>query len=281
MEVALALTDKSKHEIELTSQIDAFVKTRRGIREDIIRMADDVCDPVPGVSGLPPRGSSRDPRIVSDIQTVPPHSENTETLNADGVWLSADRSGKRSRKKRMRRLERASVEEKQPSQQQQLAPRQPKLREGTQPPVAAGSDSDEHSTGLQRTVVTASLPSKGKSRRAPRTAVVSIKRNDDGLSYAHLLRKARENIALDGLGIGNTRFRWAANGAALIEIPGVDKSAKADLLAARLGEVLSEDAMSPGRLLMVSYLYGASMIRSVPTKLFKPSRTVGVAVRWT
>lgn len=45
------------------------------------------------------------------------------------------------------------------------------------------------------------------------------------------------------MSIKDTRIRWAANGAVLIEIPGEDKSEKADLLAAKLGEVLLEDAI--------------------------------------
>lgn len=55
-----ALTEEAKREVELTSQIDVLIEERREIRRDLVGVADigTVCDPVPGTSGLPPRGSS-------------------------------------------------------------------------------------------------------------------------------------------------------------------------------------------------------------------------------
>lgn len=87
-----------------------------------------------------------------------------------------------------------------------------------------------------------SVKKKIRIKRVPRSAVVSIKRNHDGPSYAQLLRKAREEVTLDNLGISGTRIRWSANGAALIEINGQDRSEKAALLASKIGEVLSGEA---------------------------------------
>lgn len=75
VEEMIALTDKSRREIELTSQIDALVKTRRDIREDIVRMADGICDPVPEAGELPPRRTTRGPVVVSDVQLVPPRTK--------------------------------------------------------------------------------------------------------------------------------------------------------------------------------------------------------------
>lgn len=55
-------------------------------------------------------------------------------------------------------------------------------------------------------------------RKAPRGSVVSITGMQDDFSYANALKKARENISLDHLGIERSRIRRAANGGLLIEI---------------------------------------------------------------
>lgn len=54
--------------------------------------------------------------------------------------------------------------------------------------------------------------------------------------------KARTKIRLSGLGIVDTRIRWAANGEALIEVARVDHAEKADSLAVKLREILQGDA---------------------------------------
>lgn len=257
----VALTDKSRREIELTSQIDVLVKARRGIREDIVRMAGDFCESAPGASGLPPRETRRGPRIVSDVQIIPPRTKGLPgkkdlcvsdnecvtpdrpsvgvSTGDDGMWQRVDRSAKHSRK-RVRRSAKGQTMEKQLSQQQLMPQLQSLPRKKDQQRDTIGSDGQEDDSGLQKPAATVPHPPKG--RRAPRTFVVCIKRNEDALPYAQLLRKARENIELEGMGNKDTRIRRAAHGAVLIEIPGEDKFEKADLLAVKLGEVLLEEA---------------------------------------
>jgi len=71
----------------------------------------------------------------------------------------------------------------------------------------------------------------GTRRRAPRNATVSIKSSSDDLSYAEIIKYARENVNLKDLGIVNLRMRRAANGGVLIEISGSEGTIKVDLLA--------------------------------------------------
>lgn len=85
-------------------------------------------------------------------------------------------------------------------------------------------------------------PRRKVSARVPNTAAVCIRREESGPTYAEILRKARERIKLDGLGITDTRIRWAASGDMLIEIPGMERAEKADALATKLREVLQDDA---------------------------------------
>lgn len=94
----------------------------------------------------------------------------------------------------------------------------------------------------QLETVSALQPRSVVRRRVPKTAAVSIKRSEGDPSYAELLRKARTKIRIGELGIENTRIRWSAGGAALIEVAGADNAEKADSLAVRLREVLQDEA---------------------------------------
>lgn len=71
-------------------------------------------------------------------------------------------------------------------------------------------------------------------RRPPRAAVVAIGKTDDKLSYADIMRKARDEISLTQLGIDKTKVRLAKAGDILIEVYGDDKRRKADNLADKL-----------------------------------------------
>lgn len=77
-------------------------------------------------------------------------------------------------------------------------------------------------------------------RRPPRTAAVVIKGRGDHFSYAEALKIAREKINLAEIGIERPKIRKAANGGLLIEVPGVNGTAKADTLAIKLKETLND-----------------------------------------
>lgn len=84
------------------------------------------------------------------------------------------------------------------------------------------------------------------SRKPPRSAAVTIRiaeEDKERLTYASVLRKARDNISLEKIGIERTRIRKTAGGNILIEIPGINKTAEADKLAAELNKVLDKEIM--------------------------------------
>lgn len=56
-----------------------------------------------------------------------------------------------------------------------------------------------------------------QNRRAPKNAAVSIKGRSEDFSYADALKKARQEIDTEEMGIGETRVRKTANGGILIE----------------------------------------------------------------
>jgi len=60
----------------------------------------------------------------------------------------------------------------------------------------------------------------------------------ENFTYAQALKRAREKISLEEIGIEKTRIRKTATGNILIEIPGIDRSGEADRLATKLQNVL-------------------------------------------
>lgn len=79
-------------------------------------------------------------------------------------------------------------------------------------------------------------------RVPPKSAAVTITGLTEGFSYADAITRARERIPLADLGIQLSRIRHTVNGGRLIEIPGPDGQKKADELASKLREVLSDVA---------------------------------------
>ncbi|XP_059063005.1 uncharacterized protein LOC131855725 [Achroia grisella] len=68
-----------------------------------------------------------------------------------------------------------------------------------------------------------------------------------GASYAGILREAKAKIDLASLGIEELRFKSAATGARILEIPGSQSGEKADALAQKLREVLGENPVQVSR----------------------------------
>lgn len=80
-----------------------------------------------------------------------------------------------------------------------------------------------------------------RQRRPPRTAVVAIRARNENVSYAEVLRKARQGISLGELRIETTKVKRGINGSLLIEIPGQEGSEKARVLTEKLKEKLDEN----------------------------------------
>lgn len=84
--------------------------------------------------------------------------------------------------------------------------------------------------------------------RPPTTAVVSVTiRPGTKLSYREVMTEARSKIDLVALGISDSRLKQAASGGILIEIPGKDRTTKADDLANRMDGIFKGKGVSIGR----------------------------------
>lgn len=285
------LTEKSKREVGLSSQIEALVRERRVVREDLCSSTEEnrteYLLPVP--PGLPQRVPLRGPTVVSNVQIAPPRTEvimdevdsnnhivtgKMAVAGSAGIggnvldeaaasgesWRPSGSAVKRVRKRARRRENVPSVSE--GSGQKKLREVElphltdgdrSKARKGHRPPIEEQKSSHmaipDVSGGKPVSVkddtwgASLSGPIRPKTRKAPKTAVVCIKRDVDGLSYSQILRRAREKVPIMDLGITDTRIRWAANGSVLIEVAGDNKDDKADLLADKLKEALTDKAI--------------------------------------
>lgn len=85
-----------------------------------------------------------------------------------------------------------------------------------------------------------SWKSGNRLRRPPKTAVVAIRAKNENVSYADVLKRARQEVSLDDIGIEVTKIKRGINGSLLIEIPGQEGNEKAKILADKLRDKLGD-----------------------------------------
>ncbi|XP_046973627.1 uncharacterized protein LOC124540210 [Vanessa cardui] len=115
------------------------------------------------------------------------------------------------------------------------------------PKKVAGPSTKPAKAGTPKTVPAKEKKRARKRLRPPRTAVITMTlkpgATEKGLSYETVLAQAKSRIKLNDVGLTAVRFRTAATGARILEVPpGTSDAEKAaDALADRLREVLSPD----------------------------------------
>jgi len=166
-----------------------------------------------GERGLPRRG----PRILSNIQVAPPRVQMEVTPSVEMVvsplgtpsveedWTEVRRTRRETPKETKRRMGRDSA------RQRPQRKETPRGVAGRQPPCI---------------------------RRPLKNAVVAIKMEEDGISYAEALKRAKQKIDLKELSIKDSKIRLAANGGALVQVSGPEGHARADVLAVKLREAI-------------------------------------------
>ncbi|XP_045509301.1 uncharacterized protein LOC123704856 [Colias croceus] len=87
--------------------------------------------------------------------------------------------------------------------------------------------------------------------RAPSSSAVVITlqpgAEERGVTYASVMAGSRQKIDLAAIGVSALRFKRAATGARILEIPGTTSAKEADALAGRLREVWDEDTIKVSR----------------------------------
>ncbi|XP_070162539.1 uncharacterized protein [Polyergus mexicanus] len=171
---------------------------------------------------LPQRMPRNRPRIISDIRLAPPsipRSEFTRKITRDEEQKDRD----------ITRISSGNEEWKTVNNKKKLKETR-KIQDGVSLP-------SNYKTGNER-----SPNNVRDNRRPPKNAAVLITSRDAQLTYANVLKKAREGISLNKLDIKATKIRRAANGGLLIEVLDPDGVDKANALVDKLRDILHDQA---------------------------------------
>jgi len=188
----------------------------------------------------PTKGGSRAlPRVIGDVQLVPPRPSGTLSGRVDPLSVTGAR------------IEASSAEVSSGNLRDEWIVVRGKRKSAR----TADSRSGPRSAGNEKSLTP--LNTRGDDRkivggnsghrpligrgRLPKVAAVSIRASSSEVSYASILKKARANFSLAELGVDAARVRDAANGGLIVEIPGPEGNTKADLLADKLRQVFGGD----------------------------------------
>lgn len=215
--------DAKTMEFELANQIKNLRLQMKTLKRDKAQQQEQPQDKETKVSVI------GKPKIISNVQIAPPVKEISEhpiighsPIVGSSEWIKAQS------KKERRKANKAKV-----AAQQQPSREQSSNRTQTNDARREAGPKDNKSNSR-------SGNKAGNRRRPPRTAAVAMKALTPGLTYSEIIKQARNNLQLAELGIERTRIRYAANGDAIIEIPGENRNEKADKLRNKLSDILGE-----------------------------------------
>ncbi|KMQ90098.1 gag-pol polyprotein [Lasius niger] len=178
---------------------------------------------------LPQRLPRPGPRVVANVQLVPPRglveSDREKSDTAEDTRSRGTKKGRRDSDG----FPWSSVPKKQ----------RRRKSGGSGNPKTVDSRGDPK--GNPGTGIVRSKPNLSAKKRLPKTAAVTITGRSSDFSYKDALMKARREISLADLKIGQTRLRRAANGGYLIEILDADGADKAKTLQKKLRGLLPEE----------------------------------------
>lgn len=198
--------DRKEHHVQLISNI-------------LTRRNEEVWSEDTGAtSGAGTRTRRVGPRIISNVQIAPPRRQiDSASEMASESSLTETNIWKATRKKKNERIKRGI--EGSPSPRTITEPRRP----------------DEINRGTNERAA----PRKS---RLNKNAVVTLKAGNETMSYADILKTARQKINIKEIGIINPRIRKMANGGILMEIPGPEGHKRADILADNLRKEFGDSA---------------------------------------
>ncbi|XP_045453560.1 uncharacterized protein LOC123662808 [Melitaea cinxia] len=190
--------------------------------------------PAPSVRPQLGAGGPRRPETAATTSAAP------FTVAREETWATVVKRGKGKRK----------------GKRKSSAPPSTPAGEGrTAAPAAKPAGKLAAASSVRQAAKPTAKPSKPSGRRAanvkakfkaPKTAAVVVQLQptaiEKGQTYDSIFRSAEDTVKLEELGIERILFRHTATGARMLEIPGSDKEEKADRLASRLREALTDVA---------------------------------------
>lgn len=190
-----------------------MVKKKQILKEKTRKETDRECKTE--TDGKEKRYKRGKPRIVSNIQLVPPNQSNTneeKIAKTEEEWITVGKKKKRKGNKKGDLLIKANNKY---NNKRDLQTTQGNY---VQNPKNSGHP---------------------RLKRVPKTAAITITAKE-GVSYADILRHAREKITLTEIGIDMTKIRRGINDGLIIEIAGEENVKKAATLATKLIEILPD-----------------------------------------
>ncbi|XP_013163266.1 PREDICTED: neurofilament heavy polypeptide-like, partial [Papilio xuthus] len=168
-------------------------------------------------------------------------SSSTPAASSPSTTALAAQSGQKAKKKSVKKKKKTAKKQ---ETERPLPPAPASMKESMASVVKRGLR--EKAPTVIRSAPTPKKKEQEKAKpspklRAPKTSAVVVTLHptavEKGVTYAKALAEARQKVNLKDLEIESVRFKRAATGASIIEVPGADSAPKADLLAERLREV--------------------------------------------
>lgn len=196
-------------------------KTEDSETREEFRKAEDRAYPPP----LPQRAPKIRPWVISNIRLLPSRSaecsiENTRDIN---LQIRKDPTDKPESKEAWVKVarRRKGSERRREQMEGDLSAR---------PEYPANREIDNNNVRSNKSIKL--------NRKPPKNAAVLVTSYKEELSYADVIKMARQKISLDELKIQSTKIRRAANGGMIIEVLGPDSHDRADALADKLKTIL-------------------------------------------
>ncbi|XP_045765820.1 uncharacterized protein LOC123867684 [Maniola jurtina] len=166
-----------------------------------------------------------------ELHQTPPSASSFQPPPKEGLWerVGGRKKGKKGKKKKKNKK------------------RSKTGAHGDGPPLRPQGQSKSQPQSQQRPQPL----NKARKLRPPRSAAIVITlqpgAEEKGASYSKVIQKAKENISLSDFGVAAVRFKVAATGARILELPAASGGEKADALAHKIREVVGEEFVRVSR----------------------------------
>lgn len=216
--------DQKVMEIELANQIKNLRLQMKTLKQEKVLNRSQDREQNKRATDLP----TEKPKIISNVQIIPPAREANGPSMVGNSPVVGSSEWVEAQSKKAKRKAKKAASAKQQQQSRENSSNRAKL------------DNNRANTGPSNRTNNKASNKASNKRKPPRTAAVAMKALTPGLTYSEIIKQARNNLQLAELGIERTRIRYAANGVALIEIPGENRNEKADKLRSKLSDILGE-----------------------------------------
>lgn len=229
---------KTREEMDsIQRQIKDLVRRKKEIRKNKTTLDKDVSNRNTWnkEKRLPQRTPRAKPKIISNVQLIPPR-DGTTSIGGGVKSLDNRDLGEDSNIEGSTGLD--GSEDNRNWRNVTIGKRRDRIRTGR---VNTNPQMVQRETQHRNQVQTKDKYTPGIPRRAPRSSAVMIVCSGEEFSYADALKKARSKISLEDLRIERTKIRRAVNGGILIKVMDRDGQDKAGALAEQLRVVLHEE----------------------------------------